>query len=150
MDLESSLRLERYKLVTSRQAWVVDVARSVFSSYATTLAAFVGGTLTLTYATDAVKRLGSPAVSTLLLTVAIFNTCAALASVYQIYFCLKRWHEFRNAECKIYHEAPKPEGWAKNFELAFIVMISASVALVWVGYFALSGVVATITAHCRP
>lgn len=141
MTLDESLKLERYKLVTSRQAWVVDVARGVFTGYATTLAAFVGGAVSLTFATNAVVRLGPTTVTEILFLVATFISCVAVASAFQIAFCLWRWYEFREAECKLYSAAPHPESWAKYFELAFIGMMGASVALVWVGYFALGNII---------
>ena len=141
MEMEDNLRLERYKLVTSRQAWVVDVARGVYTGYATTLAAFVAGALSLTAATDIVERLGAPTVTKILLFIAIFISCVGIVSTFQIGFCLRRWYEYRDAECHIYSAAPKPEWWAKYFEIAFVVIMGASLALVWIGYFALADII---------
>lgn len=144
MSIDESFRLERYKLVTSRQVWVKDVARAVFTGYAATLAAFVGGAITLTFATNAVARLGATTVNEILFFIAVFLSCVAIASVYQIRFCIWRWYEYRGAECKLYAAAPQPESWAKYFELSFIVIISASVALVWLGYRELGELIHTI------
>lgn len=141
LSFDESLQLERYKLVTSRQAWVVDVARSVFTGYVTIFAGFVAGAVTLATATNSVARLGPRLVEEALLLVAIFITCVSLASTIQISFCLWRWYEFRNAECKIYRAAPKPEAWAVAFELGFIAMMGASAALVWFGYGELVSIV---------
>ena len=134
LTLEESLKVERFKVVTSRQAWVVDVARGVFTGYVTIFAAFIAGAVSLATATNAVARLGPDLVARVLLLVAAFITCVAIASTIQISFCLWRWYEYRQAECKIYSEVPKPEAWAIAFELGFIAMMGASVGLVWFGY----------------
>jgi len=141
MNLEDSLKLERYKLVTSRQAWVMDVARGVYIGYATTVAAFVGGALTLVLTVKQTSALKPEIVESILFMIAVFITCVAVVSTFQIAFCTWRWYEYRVAECKIYPEAPSPESWAKYFELAFVVLMGASVALIWVGYSALSRIV---------
>lgn len=141
LTFEETLKIERYKLVTSRQAWVVDVARSVFTGYVTIFAGFIAGAVSLATATNAVARLGPELVSKALLLVAVFITCVAIASTIQISFCLWRWYEFRDAECKIYEAAPKPESWAFAFELGFIAMMGASIALVWFGYGELLSIV---------
>lgn len=141
MTLEDSLKLERYKLVTSRQAWVMDVARGVYVGYATTIAAFVGGALTLVLTSKQTSALDSEFVGQVLFMIAVFITCVALVSTFQIGFCTWRSYEYRVAECKLFPDAPQPVSWAKYFELAFVALMAASVALVWVGYSALSRIV---------
>ncbi|MBN8443678.1 MAG: hypothetical protein J0M28_18545 [Thauera sp.] len=134
MDFRESMIYERYKVVTSRQLYLVDLTKDTFASYARTLAAFVAGSITLVSVAEKLEL--SPAVALdLVRAIVVFLSFAALLSVAQIVFCMKRWFEYRKAECEINPDAPAPEWWACLFEAMYALAIFGSVGLIWWGYF---------------
>ena len=132
MTFEESLILERYKLVTERQKYFTDFARDTFNSYTTIFAAFAAGAVTLVSLKKQLE-IDAPVVTALLQTIAVLLTLAAALSIAQIEFCLKRWYGFRNAECEINPQVPKPETWAGVFEGMYGLGIAASVGVAWWG-----------------
>ncbi|QDF97641.1 hypothetical protein CJ010_14395 [Azoarcus sp. DD4] len=143
MDFRESMIHERYKLVTSRQLYLVDLTKDTFASYARTLAAFVAGTITLVSAAEKLS-LSQAVVLDLILAIAVFLSFAASISVAQILFCIKRWYEYRAAECKINPDAPRAEWWACLFEAMYAAAILGSIGLVWWGYFYLGATVGKV------
>lgn len=69
----------------------------------------------------------------LLQAIAVLLSLAAVLSIGQILFCLRRWYGFRHAECEINPEAPRPESWAWLFEGMYCVGMGVSVIFAWWG-----------------
>lgn len=132
MSFKDNLKLERYRLVTERQAYFTNLAKETFNSYARTFAAFVAGAVTLISLRNQLQ-LQPTVIIALLDAIAVLLSLAAVISIFQIFFCLKRWYGFRNAECEINPAAPKPESWAWLFEGMYCVAIIASVFVSWWG-----------------
>ena len=132
MTLQESLRLERYKLVTERQKYFTELAKETFNSYARTFVAFTAGAVTL-ISLKTQLRLAPDVVLGLLQAIAALLSLVAVISIGQIVFCLVRWYGFRNAECQINPECPKPEWWAWIFEGLYSVGIAVSVGITWWG-----------------
>jgi hypothetical protein len=132
MPLEENLKIERYKLVTERQKYFTDLAKDTFTSYSKMFAAFAAGAVALV---SLKKQLGiePSVVNALLQAIAVLLTLAAVLSIGQILFCLRRWYGFRHAECEINPEAPRPESWAWLFEGMYCVGMGVSVIFAWWG-----------------
>ena len=132
MSLEEDLKVERYKLVTERQKYFTDLAKDTFTSYSKMFAAFAAGAVALV---SLKKQLGMEpsVVNALLEAIAVLLTLAAVLSICQIVFCLLRWYGFRDAECEINPEAPRPEYWAWLFEGMYCFGIGVSVVFAWWG-----------------
>lgn len=145
MELKECITIERYKLVTSRQIYLVDLVKEIFSAYAKTLAAFIAGSITLVSTARRLEITPPEVILDLIGAIAVFLSFAALISISQIIFCMVRWREYRLAECKINPDAPIPEWWAYLFEAMYALAITASVGLVWWGYFFLESILARLT-----
>ena len=144
MDIRENIMLERYKLVTSRQTYLVDMTKETFSSYAKTLATFVAGSFVLVSSAQKLLPVSPDAVVDILRAIAVFLTFAAAISTFQIYLCTVRWFEYRHAECTLNPDAPRPGRLDCLFEYAYGLAIVGSVALVWWGYFYLGKVLAEL------
>jgi hypothetical protein len=143
MTFDENLKLERYKFVTGRQGYFTDLAKETFGSFARTFAAFVAGAVTLISLRKQLE-LHPTVVVALLDAIAVLLTLAAVISVGQIAFCLKRWYGFRKAECEINLEVPKPEPWAWLFEGMYCVAILAAIAVAWWGVSHFEGVLEAV------
>jgi len=132
MSLKENLKIERYKFVVDRQGYFTDLAKQTFNLYARTFAAFSAGAVTLISLRNQLS-LKATVVISLLDAIALLLTLAAIISIIQICFCLKRWYGFRKAECEINPDAPKPESWAWLFEGMYCIAIIASIVVAWWG-----------------
>jgi hypothetical protein len=132
MTFEENLKLERYKFVTGRLGYFTDLAKETFSSFARTFAAFVAGAVTLISLRKQLE-LDPTVVVALLDAIAVLLTLAAVISIAQIGFCLKRWYGFRAAECEINPDIPRAERWAWLFEGMYCVAIVAAIVVAWWG-----------------
>ena len=95
-------------------------------------AAFAAGAVALV---SLKKQLGiePSVVNALLQAIAVLLTLAAVLSIGQISFCLRRWYGFRYAECEINPDAPRPENWAWLFEGMYCLGMVVSVIFAWWG-----------------
>ncbi|MCW5596607.1 MAG: hypothetical protein KIT42_12110 [Rhodocyclaceae bacterium] len=143
MSLEDDLKVERYKLVTERQKYFTDLAKDTFTSYSKMFAAFSAGAVALV---SLKKQLGiePSVVNALLQAIAVLLTLAAVLSIGQILFCLRRWYGFRHAECEINSDAPRPENWAWLFEGMYCVGMGVSVIFAWWGVHHFEAILAQI------
>lgn len=130
MDLQESLKLERYKLVTDRQKYFTELARQTFASYITFLTALSAGTIALVSTRNRLE-LRPPVVLFLVTAVLTLLTFLAVVASVQIVFCLFRWHGFRKAESKINPDSPVPDFWWWVFETGYVVAIILSVLIAW-------------------
>ena len=122
MEIDDSLRLERYKFVTDRQRWFTELAREAFSSYAKFFAALVGAGIALV---SSRQNLGLQTQTLLYLIHSVLFLAGFLAGAasIQIAFCLWRWHGFRRAERKVNPGSPAIDKWWWIFEVLYIVVI---------------------------
>lgn len=132
MTFDESLKLERYKFVTGRLGYFTDLAKETFTSFTRTFAVFIAGAFTL-ISTRRQLDLDPTVVIAVLDAIAVLLTLAAMISVAQIVFCLKRWYGFRAIERVINPDVSRPERWAWLFEGMYCLAIVAAIVVAWWG-----------------
>jgi hypothetical protein len=130
MDLQDSLKLERYKLVTDRQRYFTELARDAFASYVKFLTGLSAGAIALVSTRNRFD-LRMDVVLYLIKGILYLVTFLGIVASGQIMFCLARWYGFRTAESKINPDSPEPDWWWWIFETLYIVAILFSVAVAW-------------------
>ncbi len=130
MSLEDDLKLERYKLVTDRQKYFTELARATFDTYTKIFVSLSAGGIALVSAKSSLG-VDSELLPRLVKGIAALVTFMGLASTGQIVFCVVRWYGFRREEHDLYPRAGDPKGWAWVFEGLYMVVIVASIIVVW-------------------
>jgi len=136
MELEDSLKLERYKFVIDRQKYFTELARDAFASYAKLYGAAIAGAVAVISARSRLS-LRPDTVVYLVRVIAILVTVLGIVGSTQILFCLARWWGFRSAERKIYAQSPPVHWWWWAFETMYILAILAGIVGAWLGLRAL-------------
>jgi len=132
MTLKQDIALERYKLVTSRQAYFTDLAKETFSYYVKIFVSLSSGAIALVSLKEKIA-VNVSLLPKLLCAIGALLSIVGTISICQILFCLLRWYGFRNAECRINPDCPKAEWWAWLFEGMYVVAIISSVMVLWFG-----------------
>jgi hypothetical protein len=143
MTLEEQLKLERYKLVTDRQKYFTELARSSFASYIKVFTYLCAGAITLISVRSSLQ-IDAKLLLQLIKGIAILVTFLGVVSSGQIVFCLVRWYGFHRAEAEINKECPKAERWAWIFEGLYIVAIVISIFAAWFGSSILGLIIQTL------
>jgi len=130
MTIEEYLRLERYKLVTGRQKYFTELARSSFGSYVKVLTGLAMASVTLV-STRQQLGIETPILTKLIYGVASLTTFWGVIAIIQIIFCLERWKGYRRAERSINSQSPPIKKWWWIFESLYCVFIALSVVAVW-------------------
>jgi hypothetical protein len=131
MELDESLKLERYKLVTDRQKYFTNLASGAFASYIKIFTGLVAGGIGLV---SAKSKLGiePELVVPLLKGIVCLVTFLGLVAIFQIIFCLVRWKEYREAEREVSAKSPPVKWWWWVFEGLYCVGVGASILTLWV------------------
>jgi hypothetical protein len=130
MDLQDSLKLERYKLVTDRQKYFTELARDAFASYIKFLTGLSAGAIAIVSTRNRLE-LRIDIILYLVNGILYLVTFLGIVASGQIVFCLARWYGFRTAESKINPDSPEPDRWWWIFETLYIVAIWFSVSVAW-------------------
>lgn len=130
VSLEDDLKLERYKLVTDRQKYFTELARSAFASYIKVFIGLAAGGITLISASlklELKPELLQPLVNVISCLVIFLG----FVTIGQIIFCLIRWRGYRKAETEINPDSPPIKGWYWVFEGLYCVAIAISIVAIW-------------------
>lgn len=130
MDLEETLKVERYRFVTDRQKYFTELARDAFASYARFLTGLVVGGIALVSSRNKLE-LRLEVVLYLVHGIVYLVTFLGFVASAQIIFCLFKWWGFRRAEGEINPDCPKMSWWSWLFEALYIVAISVTVLAAW-------------------
>ncbi|MHC5054286.1 MAG: cytochrome b family protein [Planctomycetota bacterium] len=130
MSLVHDLKLERYKLVTDRQKYFTELARSAFATYLKVFTGLAGATIALISAKSKLD-ITQQLLRSLVDSVALLVSFLGVVSIGQIIFCLVRWHGFRRAEIKVNSDSPPLKSWFWVFEGLYCLAIAISVGAVW-------------------
>ena len=130
MLLDEEFKLERYKLVTDRQKYFTELARSSFGSYVKVLTGLAMASLTLI---SAQTQLGikTNLLEKLIYSVAGLTSFWGFVAIAQISFCLFRWRGYRKAEQSVYVDSPEIKWWWWIFETLYCLFIAVSVGCIW-------------------
>jgi len=133
VSLADELKLERYKLITGLQRYFTELAKDAFQSYVRIFVTFAGGAVGLVYF-QAQLEVNPTIIVALLRAIAYLLTLVAIVIIGQITFCLVRWYGLRRTESEMNPDCPEPEWWAWIFEGLYVVVIGASIFVVWYGF----------------
>ncbi|MBN2590539.1 MAG: hypothetical protein JXA96_11815 [Sedimentisphaerales bacterium] len=140
MTIEDDLRLERYRLVTDRQKYFTELARSSFGSYVKVLTGLAMASVTL-ISTRHQLGIGIPVLTKLIYGVASLTTFWGVIAIIQIIFCLSRWKGYRRAEQSVYDQSPSVKAWWWIFEALYCVFIALSTIAIWFFSFCIIGLI---------
>ncbi len=132
MATKQELELERYRLVTSRQAYFTDLAKETFSNYIKIFISLSSGAIALISLSKSLV-IEVTLLSKLLFAISTLLSIVGIISICQIIFCLVRWYGFHNAERQINPDCPKAEWWAWLFEGMYVLAIIFSIMVLWFG-----------------
>jgi hypothetical protein len=130
MSLDDDLRVERYKLVTDRQKYFTELARSSFGSYVKVLTGLAMASVTL-FSTRNQLRIDVSVFNKLIYAVAALTSFWGIIAIAQIVFCLVRWIGYRRAEISVCKDSPPIKPWWWIFETLYCVFIACSSVAVW-------------------
>jgi hypothetical protein len=132
MAIREDLKVERYKLATSRQEYFTDLAKETFSYYVKIFISLSSGAIALVSLNKPLV-IGVDLLSKLLFAIGALLSIVGLISICQIIFCLIRWYIFHDEECQIDPDCRKAEWWACLFEGMYVVAIASSIMVLWYG-----------------
>ena len=134
MSLDDSLKLERYKLVTDRQKYFTELARSSFAEYMKVFTGLAAGAIVLVSAKSKLDLKPEHA-RLLIIAIAGLVTLLGVLAIGQIVFCLVRWYGYRRAENEVNENAPLIKSWFWVFEVLYCVAIGLSILAGWIVSF---------------
>jgi hypothetical protein len=133
MNLNDSIKLERYKLITDRQKYFTELARDAFGSYLKVFVGLAAGLITLVSAKSQLK-LDHDILIDLIQCIKYLITFMGAAITGQIIFCLFRWYGYHGEERQFY--SSRANARKKNlywlFEAFYVLMIIISLAVLWI------------------
>jgi uncharacterized membrane protein YidH (DUF202 family) len=130
MELRDGLILERYRLAIDRQRYFTGVARDAFATYAKFAAGLGAVAVTLVSARESLG-LDKAVIPDAIAVLACVLVFLAVAAIIQIVVAMVRWRRFRQHQAEIDSDAPPVHSLWWFAEAAYLLVITASLALGW-------------------